>query len=227
MENKTILMSINDIKENENNPRTITQGKFRKLVNSIKSFPKMIQYRPLIVNKEGIVLGGNMRLKALKECGFTEIPVIVADDFTEQEELEFIVKDNLPYGEWDLDALANMYDIDVLREWGFSAADLAFTGIIEEEDESQWDADPIYPLAPRISEKHDYVMIVCDNAINYNNLLMKLDMEYNKDYKCDRVGMGRVITYEDFIKRIDEGNSKSGDNEPQETDKSRHKKSSK
>ena len=113
MENKSVLMSIADIHENPNNPRTITQGKYRKLVNSIKNFPKMIFYRPLVVNKEGVVLGGNMRLKALKELGFAEVPVIVADDFTEQEELEFIVKDNLPYGEWDVDALANMYDLGV------------------------------------------------------------------------------------------------------------------
>jgi hypothetical protein len=115
---KTELLSINKIKSNPNNPRIIKDDKFHKLVKSIKEFPKMLELRPIIVNDDMIVLGGNMRLKACKEAGLKEIPVIKASELTEEQQREFIIKDNVGFGEWDWDMLANEWDNDQLIEWG-------------------------------------------------------------------------------------------------------------
>jgi hypothetical protein len=115
---KTELLSINKIKSNPNNPRIIKDDKFHKLVKSIKEFPKMLELRPIVVNDDMIVLGGNMRLKACKEAGLKEIPVIKASELTEEQQREFIIKDNVGFGEWDWDMLANEWDNDQLIEWG-------------------------------------------------------------------------------------------------------------
>ena len=115
---KTKTVKISDIKSNPNNPRLIKDDKFHKLVNSIKGFPKMLEIRPIVVNADMVVLGGNMRLKACKEAGLKEIPIIFADDLTEEQQKEFIIKDNVGFGEWDWDMIANEWDASQLTEWG-------------------------------------------------------------------------------------------------------------
>ena len=115
---KTKTVKISDIKSNPNNPRLIKDEKFQKLVNSIKGFPKMLEIRPIVVNADMVVLGGNMRLKACKEAGLKEIPIIFADDLTEEQQKEFIIKDNVGFGEWDWDMIANEWDASQLTEWG-------------------------------------------------------------------------------------------------------------
>jgi site-specific DNA-methyltransferase (adenine-specific) len=109
---------INTVKANPNNPRIIKDDKFAKLVKSINEFPQMLKLRPIVVNDDMVVLGGNMRLKACKEAGLKEIPIIKASELTEQQQKEFIVKDNVGYGEWDWDDLANNWDASELEEWG-------------------------------------------------------------------------------------------------------------
>ena len=109
---------INTVKANPNNPRIIKDDKFAKLVKSITEFPQMLNLRPIVVNDDMVVLGGNMRLKACKEAGLNEIPIIKASELTEQQQKEFIVKDNVGYGEWDWDDLANNWDAEELTEWG-------------------------------------------------------------------------------------------------------------
>ena len=109
---------INTVKANPNNPRIIKDDKFAKLVKSINEFPQMLNLRPIVVNDDMVVLGGNMRLKACKEAGLKEIPIIKASELTEQQQKEFIVKDNVGYGEWDWDDLANNWDAEELTEWG-------------------------------------------------------------------------------------------------------------
>lgn len=111
-------VSIKDIKPNPNNPRLVKDDKFKKLVQSIKDFPQMLDIRPIVVNKDMIVLGGNMRLKACKEAGLTEIPIIKAEDLTEEQQREFIIKDNVGYGEWDWNVIANEWDSEILEHWG-------------------------------------------------------------------------------------------------------------
>jgi hypothetical protein len=108
---------INKIKSNPNNPRVIKDDKFKKLVQSLKDLPEMAQVRPIVVNQDMIVLGGNMRLKAMKEAGWKEAPVAIVD-WDEDKQRQFIIKDNVGFGEWDWDMLANEWDAESLGEWG-------------------------------------------------------------------------------------------------------------
>jgi ParB-like chromosome segregation protein Spo0J len=111
-------IKISEIKLNPNNPRLIKDDKFKKLVQSIKDFPEMLDIRPIVVNSDMVILGGNMRFKACKEAGLKEIPVIVADNLTEEQQREFLIKDNTSGGEWDWEVLANEWDNEQLEEWG-------------------------------------------------------------------------------------------------------------
>ena len=115
------LVSIKEVKNNEDNPRFIKDAKFKKLVKSIKEFPEMLKLRPIVVNSDMVVLGGNMRLKACKEAGFTDVWILKADNLTKQQEREFIVKDNVGFGEWDWDLLANEWSSIQLDDWGMDA----------------------------------------------------------------------------------------------------------
>jgi len=115
---KSITVSINTVKINPNNPRLVKDDKFKKLVNSIKTFPEMLKIRPIVVNNDMVVLGGNMRLKACKEAGLKEVHIIKADALTEEQQREFIIKDNVGFGEWDWDLIANEWDAEQVAEWG-------------------------------------------------------------------------------------------------------------
>jgi site-specific DNA-methyltransferase (adenine-specific) len=129
------LKKISDIKLNPNNPRLIKDDKFKKLVQSIKDFPEMLDIRPIVVNKDMIILGGNMRYRACKEAGIKEIPVIVTD-LSEDKQREFLIKDNTSGGEWDWDMLANEWDTDELEAWGLDIPvfDIEDLGTAEEDN---------------------------------------------------------------------------------------------
>jgi DNA modification methylase len=129
-------VKIGLVKNNPNNPRIIKDDKFKNLVESIKSFPKMLEIRPIVVNKDMIVLGGNMRLKASISAGLKEVPIIRAEDLTEDEEREFIIKDNVSGGEWDWSMLANEWEQDELEKWGLDIPDFASDEILEAEEDN-------------------------------------------------------------------------------------------
>jgi len=112
------VIDINKIQGNRENPRVIKDDKFKKLVRSIEEFPEMLNLRPIVVNKDMVILGGNMRHKAAKDAGLKEIPIIIAENLDEAKEREFIIKDNVGFGEWDWDALANLWEPDELYDWG-------------------------------------------------------------------------------------------------------------
>lgn len=114
---KTEIVKISQIKPNPQNPRIIKDNKYKKLVQSIKDFPEMLNIRPIVVNHHNIVLGGNMRLRACKEAGLKEVPIIKTK-FTAKKQREFTVKDNSNFGEWDWDMLANEWDNKELENWG-------------------------------------------------------------------------------------------------------------
>ena len=116
---KTEKVKIGKIKNNPNNPRLIKDDKFKKLVKSIKEFPEMLEIRPIVVDKDNIVLGGNMRLRACQEAGLKEVHILQADKLTEKQQREFIIKDNVGFGEWDWDDIANNWDSDEIEDWGF------------------------------------------------------------------------------------------------------------
>lgn len=117
---KAKKVNIDTIYQNPNNPRIIKDIKFRKLVKSIRDFPQMLEIRPIVVNKDKVVLGGNMRLTACLEAGLKQV-YIVEVDLNEEQEKEFIIKDNIGFGEWDWDILANEWDSTQLSEWGLDA----------------------------------------------------------------------------------------------------------
>jgi len=112
-----IKVKVGSIKSNPKNPRLIKDDKFKKLVKSIKEFPEMETVRPIVVNKDMIILGGNMRYKAMIECGYKEVNVEVVD-WSEQKQNEFIIKDNVGFGEWSWDDIANDWDMEELDNWG-------------------------------------------------------------------------------------------------------------
>lgn len=124
-------MRITDIKPNPNNPRIIKDDKFKKLVKSIQDFPQMLELRPIVIDENNMVLGGNMRLKACQEAGLTDVPVKQAKDLTEEQKKEFIVKDNVGYGEWDWEDLANNWNTEDLIEWGL---DIPNFDVADEEE---------------------------------------------------------------------------------------------
>ena len=143
----SVLTKISAIKRNPNNPRILKDDKFAKLTQSIKDFPQMLDIRPIVVNDDMIVLGGNMRLKACKEAGLSEVPVIKVDDLTEEQQREFIIKDNVGFGEWDWDLLANEWDTDLLEDWGleldFNPEDDDNAGLTDEDDTPEVTENPV------------------------------------------------------------------------------------
>ena len=149
-------VKINSIKTNPKNPRLIKDDKFKKLVNSIKEFPQMLELRPIVVDENNIILGGNMRHKACIEAGLKEVYIVQAKDLTELQKDEFIVKDNVGFGEWDWDILANEWDTDKLGEWGltFPIVDNLDAG----EDVGNFDDEGI-------SDKSQFgVIVICESA---------------------------------------------------------------
>ena len=202
------LIKITQVKPNKNNPRFIKDYKFNKLVNSIKEFPEMLKLRPIIVNTDMVVLGGNMRLRACKEAGLKEVWVLKADDLTEQQQREFIVKDNVGFGEWDWDLLANEWEIDLLEDWGLDLP-------IEEQIEKMEDDEEIeLPQSVQLEPPKEYILIMAEpNSVDWEELkeMLKLKMVrrggYKKGSNFDAVSLERVLWWDDFKKRINVNSS--------------------
>ena len=115
---KIEIRKITELKENPDNPRIIRDAKFKKLVKSIQEFPKMLEIRPIIIDENNIILGGNQRYKACKEAGFTEVSIIDVSSLTEKEKKEFIIKDNSNFGDWDWDLVMDKWEEEELTDWG-------------------------------------------------------------------------------------------------------------
>lgn len=133
---KVMNVNVNDIIPNTDNPRIILDSKFKKLLQSIQDFPEMLQLRPIIINQDMVILGGNMRYKAAVHLGYTELPVIYATGFTKEQEAEFIIKDNVNFGEWDMDLLANQWETNQLKEWGIDLPSFDVSDLEKENNES-------------------------------------------------------------------------------------------
>jgi DNA modification methylase len=134
-----MIVQISRVKANPNNPRIIKDEKFAKLVKSIQDFPDMLNKRPLVcytdTDGQFVVLGGNMRLKAAKECKLKEIPIILADEWTSEQRAEFLIKDNVGFGEWDWEQLANEWDVQQLEDWGLDVPDFEGEELEAQEDD--------------------------------------------------------------------------------------------
>jgi ParB-like chromosome segregation protein Spo0J len=166
------LVKISEVKPNPKNPRIIKDGKFQKLVKSIQEFPDMLNKRPLVVftdvDNKYVVLGGNMRLKACKEIGLKEIPIIIADEWTEEQKNEFLIKDNVGFGEWDWDNLANEWDAEKLDDWGLDVP-------IFKDDETE-----LKDLSSTIDNLYR-IEIICKDEEHQENSYNKLIEE---GYEC-------------------------------------------
>jgi ParB-like chromosome segregation protein Spo0J len=163
-------VKISEIKSNPNNPRLIKDDKFHKLVKSIQEFPKMLDIRPIVVNADMIVLGGNMRLKACKEAGLKEVPVIFAEDLTDEEQKEFIIKDNVGFGEWDWDMIANEWDAEQVEEWGLDVPDFEVNEIESETKDLSDSIDNLFRIE-----------IICKDEQHQENTYNKL---IEQGYEC-------------------------------------------
>ena len=165
-------VNITSIKKNPNNPRILKDDKFKKLVKSIKSFPEMLKIRPIVVNKDMVVLGGNMRLQACKEFGLKSIPVIKVENLTEEQEREFIIKDNVGFGEWDWDLLANEWNVDELEDWGLEGFPF--------ETETELEAEELKDLSDTIKDLYR-IEVFCKDEEEQENTYNKL---IEKGYEC-------------------------------------------
>jgi hypothetical protein len=188
------VVKINDIKSNPNNPRIIKDAKFRKLVESIKSFPEMANVRPIVVNTDMIVLGGNMRLKAMKEAGWNEAPIQIVE-WDEQKQKEFVIKDNVGFGEWDWDDLANNWDEEELNDWALDvwvnkeSDDLLAFGEDTEEETAK---------APKITDEGYSlfeIIMLHENKVHLFDILNKVKKEFLFD-KTEDALMEIIRVYE-------------------------------
>jgi len=164
------------IKGNPLNPRVIKTDKFKKLVKSIQEFPEMLKLRPIIVDEDFMVLGGNMRLRASKDAGLKEVWIEVAEGFTEEQKKEFIVKDNVGFGEWEWDILANEWDSVELAEWGLD--------VWQNEDDLK-DIEEI----TEFSESVNFI-IKCNNLKQLEEMQTKLNTSSSK------------LNYDDFLVKV-------------------------
>jgi hypothetical protein len=196
-------VNIKEVKSNTANPRIIKDGKFKQLVQSIKEFPEMLELRPIVVNADMVVLGGNMRLKACIDAGLKEVPIIIADSLDEAKQKEFIIKDNVGFGEWDWNVLANEWEVEELAAWGL---DLPLDQQIDELEDGE---EIELPQSVQLEPPKEYIMIIAEpNSIEWEEIkeTLKLKMVrrggYKKDSAFDAVSLERVIQWEDFKKRI-------------------------
>ena len=202
-------MKLSKIKPNPNNPRIIKDDKFEKLKKSIQDFPKMMELRPMVINSDNIVLGGNMRLKALKELGYKEVPdewVKRAEDLTEDEQRQFIIKDNVGFGEHDWEMLATEWDADELSEWGLDVP------LHEQEIDNSEEGDEIkIPKSLQVIPKKEYVIIMADeDSEEWQELQQIFQCGLVRQGGCkigsssDKVGRGteRVFDLRTFKERV-------------------------
>ena len=197
-------VKISEVKLNPNNPRLIKDDKFLKLVQSIKDFPEMLNIRPIVVNKDMIILGGNMRYKACKEAGLKEIPIIIAD-LTEDQQREFLIKDNVSGGEWDWEVLSNEWNSEELESWGLDIPELKAIDESEEGDEIK------IPKSLQVIPKKEYILIMADeDSEEWQELQSIFKCGLVRQGGCkigsssDKVGRGteRVFDLKTFKERV-------------------------
>jgi len=205
---KPVKVKIHKIKMNPENPRFIKGAKFDKLVKSIKDFPEMLKLRPIVVDENNIILGGNMRYKACIEAGLKEIYAIQTDDLTEDQKKEFIIKDNSSFGDWDWDILANEWDVDLLEDWGLDLPINDQIDNLEEDDEIE------LPQSVQLVPPKEYILIMAEpNSVDWEELkeILKLKMVRRGGYKkgsgFDAVSLERVLYWDEFKKRLNVNSS--------------------
>ena len=195
------LVSIDQVKENPDNPRTIKGFQFEKLVNSIKEFPKMMEVRPIIVDENMIVQGGNMRLKAHKHIGHSEIWVDDMEGWTEEEKKEFVIKDNVSFGNWDYDVLSQDYELDTLADYGLNVLYFEESDKVDEKEKGEIVRD----MDLKFNEHHDYLVFIFNNSNDWVQALSQLGVEKQRvslSPKTKKLGLGRVLSSDVLLKLL-------------------------
>ncbi len=196
------LVKITEVKGNKDNPRIIKDAKFKKLVQSIKDFPEMLKIRPIVVNGEMTVLGGNMRLKACQQAGLKEVWILKADNLTEDQQKEFIIKDNSGFGEWDWDILANEWDVKKLEEWGLDG--FPFEDVEEITNPDNIDTENIF--ATELDSESNYLVLKFDKDIDWIQAKtvfgLQTETARRSNGKAWSSGIGRVLNGTVAIKKI-------------------------
>ena len=169
---------IDFIQENPNNPRTINNDKMRKLTKSIREFPEMLEIRPVVIDKNNIVIGGNQRFRAAQAAGLTEIPVIKAEQLTEEQRKQFIIKDNTNMGDWDWEMVLESWNEDELKEWGIDLPD--FNDNLT-NNETYEGLDALSKLDKFMSAEVKRMFLVYDaeTFVNVVNWFNKMQDKYN------------------------------------------------
>lgn len=170
-----MILKVDEIKLNPDNPRTIKDEKYQKLVTSLKEFPEMAEVREVVVNKDHVILGGNMRFRAMQEAGWTEIPVKVVD-WPEDKQKEFIVKDNASFGEWDWDVIANQYELEDLEAWGIDVPEALLPTDEVEEDEAP-EVDDSEPPKSKLGEIYQLGRhrVMCGDSTDKGNVWLLMN----------------------------------------------------
>jgi hypothetical protein len=197
-------VKISKVKGNPSNPRIIKNDKFKKLVTSIKEFPEMLKLRPIVVDEDMMVLGGNMRLKASKEAGLKEVWIDIAEGLTEEQKKEFIVKDNVGFGEWEWDMLANEWDSSQLTEWGLDVW-LNEDDIKELKNPDNKESEN--PFATELDRESNYIVLKFETDIDWlqAKTLFELrteDVGKRANGKAWSSGIGRVLNGIEAINKI-------------------------
>ena len=186
------MIKISQIKSNPNNPRLIKDDKFYKLVKSLEEDPDFCNVRPVVVNKDMIVLGGNMRLKAAKELGWKEIPCEIVD-WSDDKQRAFTIKDNVGYGEWDWDMLANEWDAEQLNEWGLNVPQWANGHEINSMNESELDMlEEFDPIGK--SSGLQRVVFIFDGPEEAESYLNNLNVKFEKRNMAWQVNLNTLFT---------------------------------
>ena len=196
-------LEINKLKPNKDNPRVIKDDKFKKLVKSIKEFPEMLELRPIVVDEDMTILGGNMRHKACIEAGLKEVYIKVAKGLTEDQKKEFIVKDNVGFGEWEWDILANEWNSEELVEWGLDVW-------INEDDikeiQNPENQESENPFATELDRESNYIVLKFDNDIDWLQaktiFSLKTETARRANGKPWSSGIGRVLNGAEAINKL-------------------------
>jgi len=196
-------VKLNILKENPDNPRFIKDSKFKKLVKSIKEFPEMLEKRPIVVDEDYVVLGGNMRLKACQQAGLKEVYISIAKDWSDEKKKEFVIKDNIGYGEWDWELLGNQYQLETLENWGLDVL-VSEDDLIELGNPENSQTENVF--ATELDAESNYLVLKFDTDIDWIQAKtlfgLKTETARRQNGKEWSKGIGRVLNGVEAIKKI-------------------------
>lgn len=197
-----VKVAIGELVENPENPRTIKRKQFETLVRSIQEFPEMLEARPIVVNKDMVILSGNMRYKACLEAGIHEVWIQVVD-WSEEKQKEFVIKDNVSGGEWDWNLLANQFELEQLEDWGVDVSPLDKVDDMEDGEEIEFEQ------SVQVEPPKEYILIMAEpNSEEWEELKEMLQLKmvrrggYKKGSAFDAVSLERVLNWSDLKERM-------------------------